>query len=153
MPGPKPGSTPRRVSSSLSKVSTPPATTTTPTPARTTKSSSKPAKIVHIKLPKEKLLRFPHEQQLRKASHAKASPLSTAKVITPDEPATIAAVKAEPDTTSASSRSKGSSSPTKDTNPDKPTTSKTGLKRELGAGVEEEDKDTTKTNPRKRPKA
>ncbi len=151
-PGPKPGSTPRRVSSSLSKVSTPPTTAATSTPGRAAKSS-KPSQIVHIKLSKDRLKAFPHEKHIRKAGHAKASPLSTSKVITPDDSTTsTTAVKAEPDSTPTSNGERNSASPVKDVKSEAPPATKTGVKRELGAGVEGDDKDKAKANPRKRAK-
>ena len=148
----KSGNTPRRISSSLSKVSTPPSTSTTTVPSRTNKSSSsKPSKIIPLKLPKNKLLQFPHGH-LRKGSQAKASPLSSSKVITPDESGTDVTVKNEPSSIPALQGDKGSRSPTKDTKSEKSSTSKTGVKRELGAGVEGDDSDKLKGNARKRPK-
>lgn len=151
-PGSKPGSTPRRVSSSLSKVSTPPATTTPSAPARANKSS-KPSKIVHIKLAKDRLLRFPHEQQFRKASQVKASPLSTSTVVTPDESTKPSVLQVEADSTpTLRGGGQDSASPAKDVKLETAAIPKVGVKRELGAGVEGDDQDKSKTNAKKRPK-
>ena len=151
-PGPKPGSTPRRVSSSLSKVSTPPTTALATAPSRAAKSS-KASRIVHFKLPRDQLQRFPHEQHIRKASHAKTSPLSTSKVITSEESTPSAAVKPDPDSTSTTNgHQDSSSSPVKDTKSEALPSSKSGTKREAGPGDEGDEKEKAKTNPRKRPK-
>lgn len=151
-PGSKPGSTPRRVSSSLSKVSTPPTTTIASAPTRANKSS-KPSKIVHIRLPKDRLLRFPYDQQPRKASQAKASPLSTSTVVTPDESTKSSTVQVEADSTpTLRGGGQDSTSPVKDVKSETVATPKAGVKRELGAGVEGDDQDKPKTNVKKRPK-
>lgn len=152
-PGPKSGSTTRRVSSSLSKVSTPQTNTPAPPPPPTRAAkSSKPSKIVRIKLPKDQLKVFPHEQRLRKSSHAKASPLSTSKVITSDNSTPSAAVKPEPDSTSTLSGEQDTESLVKDVKSEASTAPKTGVKRDFGALVEGDDNDKAKTNPRKRPR-
>lgn len=151
-PGPKPAGTPRRVSSSLSKVSTPPTTTNAFAATRANKSS-KLSKIVHIKLSKDRLLRFPHEHQIRKASQPKASPLSTSTVVTPDESTRSSAAQVEADSTpTLSEEQQDSTSPTKDIKSETVAPPKAGVKRELGAGVEADDQDTPKTNAKKRPK-
>ena len=150
-PGSKAATAPRRVSNSLSKVSTPP-TTTTPTPttnARPTKSS-KPSKVIHLKLSRDKLSRFPHEQIARKPTQPKKSPLSTSTTVPPDEPVTSAPIKSEPDNSTPSNGGGSPSSPVKDVKQEALLAPKAGVKRELEAGVESEDKDKTKNPPRKR---
>ncbi len=152
-PASKTATAPRRVSSSLSKVSTPP-TTATPTPATTARSTkpSKPSKVVNLKLPKDKLSRFPHEQPVRKSSQPKKSPLSTSTTVAPDEPAASAPIKSEQDSTPPSNESGSASSTAKDVKQEVLPTAKPGVKRELGTGTESEDKDKSKNSPRKRPK-
>ena len=147
-PGSKAATAPRRVSNSLSKVSTQP-TTTTPTPTTNARSikSSKPSKIVHLKLSRDKLSPFPHEQISRKPTQQKKSPLSTSTTVTPDEPVTSAPIKSEPDNPPPSNEGGSPSSPVKQEALPAP---KAGVKRELEAGVESEDKDKTKNPPRKR---
>ena len=153
MSGPKSGNTPRRAASALSKVSTPPTTAPAPPAARSAKSS-KPSKVVHIKLPRDQLKVFPHEQRLRKASHAKASPLSTSKVISSDESPPAAAVKPEPDSTSTLSGEHESASPVKDAQSEAASTTKTSIKRDFAASTEGDDssKDKAKTQTLKRRK-
>lgn len=150
-PGSKTATVPRRVSSTLSKVSTLPnvATPVATNNARPNKSS-KQSKVVSLKLSKAKLSRFPHEQPVRKPSQQKKSPLSTSTTVPPDEPATTAHIKSEPDNTSPSNESAPVSSPVKDVKQEGLPALKPGVKRELGAGVESEDKDKPKNPPRKR---
>ncbi|KAL6714091.1 hypothetical protein ACLMJK_008585 [Lecanora helva] len=150
-PGPKPGNTPRRTSSALSKVSTPPTTAAASTPARSAKST-KLSKVVHFKLPKDQLRQFPHEQHIKKASRAKASPLSTAKVITPDESVAPAIVKPEPDTTPAPNEDQDSAQPSKAGKSEGISASKAAKKKENGNAAEGDDKDKPKTNVKKRPR-
>lgn len=149
--GSKAAAAPRRVSSSLSKVSTPP---TTAPPIATTNArpvkSSKPSKVISFKLSKEKLSRFPHEQIARKSSQPKKSPLSTSTTVPPDEVATSAPIKSELDSTPTSNESGPASSPVKDVKQEDLSAPKPGVKRELGAGTESEDKDKSQNNPRKR---
>ena len=151
--GSKSATAPRRVSSSLSKVSTPP---TTATPVATTNARpikpSKPSKVVNLKLSKERLSRFPHDQIVRKTSQPKKSPLSTSTTVAPDEPATPAPSKSDPDNTTPSNESGPASSPVKEIKQEGPSAPKSGVKRELGAGIESDDKDKSKNPPRKRPK-
>ena len=150
-PGPKPGNTPRRVSSSLSKVSTPPATAAASTSARSAKSS-KPSRVVHFKLSKDQLRQFPHEEQIKKAGRAKASPLSTSKVITPDDPTTSTAVKPDPETTPTLNEEQIPAVTPKAAKSEASSASKTAAKKEVGAGTEGDDKDKAKTNVKKRPR-
>ena len=150
-PGSKTATGPRRVSSSLSKVSTPPSTATpTATPNARPIKPSKPSKVVKFKLSKDKLSRFPHEQIVRKSSQPKKSPLSTSTTVPPDEPATSAPIKSEPDNTPSSNESGPVSSPAKDVKQEGRPAPKSGVKRELEAGVESDDKDKAKNPPRKR---
>ena len=142
---------PRRTSSSLSKVSTPPTTAppTVATNARPNKTS-KPSKVVNLKLSKDKLSRFPHEQIVRKSNPPKKSPLSTSTVVTPDEPVAAAPIKSEPDKTTPSNESGSASSPAQDVKEDGVPAPKSGVKRELGAGTESDEKDKSKNPARKR---
>lgn len=150
-PGSKTATASRRVSSSLSKVST---LATAATPVATTNTRpikpSKPSKVVHLKLSKDKLSLFPHEQAPRKPNQPKKSPLSTSTIVPPDEPAKPAPIKSEPENTSPSNESGPASSPIKDVKPEGLPALKPGIKRELEAGVESEDKDKPKNAPRKR---
>ena len=150
--GPKPANTPRRISSSLSKVSTPP-TTAPATTTNTTRpsKSSKQSKVIQFKLSKEVLSSFPHET-LRKPGQKKASPLSTSTVITPDEPAASATVKSESEPVPVVKGETPAASPAKDIKQEGLPGPKTGAKRELGAGVESDSKEKPKANPRKRPR-
>ena len=149
--GSKAAAATRRVSSSLSKVSTPP---TTAPPIATTNARpvkpSKPSKVISLKLSKDKLSRFPHEQIARKSSQPKKSPLSTSTTVPPDEVATPAPIKPELDKTPTSNESGPASSPVKDVKQEGLSPPKPGVKRELGAGTESEDKDKSQNNPRKR---
>ena len=148
-PASKTTTAPRRASSALSKVSTPP---TTATPTSTTNArpnkTSKPSKVVNLKLSKDKLSRFPHEQIVRKSNPPKKSPLSTSTIVTPDEPA--APIKSEPDKTTPSNESGPALSPVQDVKEDGVPAPKSGVKRELGAGTESDDKDKSKNSARKR---
>ena len=155
-PGSKSATAPRRVSSSLSKVSTPP-TTATATATTNTKPTkpTKASKVVNLKLSKEKLSRFPHERIVRKSSQQKKSPLSTSTTVPSDEPATLAPIKSEPENSPPSppSNESGRASPlAKDVKQEGLPASKAGVKRELGAGTESDDKDKSKNSPRKRVK-
>ncbi|KAL9134217.1 MAG: hypothetical protein Q9175_004603 [Cornicularia normoerica] len=150
-PGSRTATAPRRVSSSLSKVSTPPSTATPTTTANARPIKPlKPSKVVNLKLSKDKLTRFPHEQIVRKSSQPKRSPLSTSTTVPPDEPAISAPIKSEPDNSPPSNESGPTSSPVKDVMQEGLPAPKTGVKRELGAGVESDDKDKPKNPPRKR---
>ncbi|CAF9934455.1 MAG: hypothetical protein ALECFALPRED_005953 [Alectoria fallacina] len=150
-PGSKTATAARRVSSSLSKVSTP---SNTATPVATTNARpikpSKPSKVVNLRLPRDMLSRFPHEQTVRKVTQPKKSPLSTSTIVAPDEPTASAPIKTEPDHTTPSTESGSSSSPVKDVKQEGLPALKSDVKRELGAGVESEDKDKPKNPPRKR---
>lgn len=146
MPGPskQPGSV-RRVSSSLSKVSTPP----TAAPARSSKVSN-PSKIVRLKLHKEALSAFPpYIQSVTKIKQAQSSP-STKTKATPSKASTSSApIKLETDTNSSiGGGPDDSNSPTKDAKQE----FKAGVKRELGSGIEGDTQSKAKSNPRKRPR-
>ena len=83
----------------------------------------------------------------------KASPLSQTTNVTQDEPVAITKVKSESESTPPSKQEEdGQSSPAVDIKGENLAEPKTGDKRELGAGVDSDEKDKTKTNPRKRPK-
>lgn len=148
-----PPKTALRRASSLSKVSTPPATTSTssPTPTRPSKSS-KPSKVVRLPLSGKLLSRWPHEQTIRKASQAKASPLSQSTIVTPDEPSTSTPLRSEPDPKPTKKVEETHVTPAKDIKVEKKPDAKTGTKREDEAVVEGDDKEKSKANPRKRPK-
>lgn len=154
-PGQKTTATNLRRASSLSKVSTPPATATPSSPALSrTSKASKPSKIVRLSLSKHLLSRWPHEKNTRKPNQAKASPLSQSTIVAPDELPTTTPVKSEPEP-KPKSASKGEGEqvpPAKDLKEETKAEPKTGMKREAGAGVEGDDKEKSKANPRKRPK-
>lgn len=149
---PKSANPPRRASSSLSKVSTPTST------ARTSKPS-KPSRIVRLKLPSPILSRFPHEQITHKGAPTKASP-STPKTIAPLEPATPAETKAvikpepkaKPTPTPVSTVPTIKPSPAEDSSQKGLPGPKTGVKRELGAGVEGATKSRARPGPKKKAK-
>ena len=142
----------RRASSSLSKVST-------PTSITRTSKSSKPTRIVQLKLPSAILSRYPHEHAARKAAARKASP-STPNPIAPIEPATPAEIEAEvksepkikPTSTPAPTVSNIKPSPAEESSQKGPLGPKTGAKRELGAGVEGTSKSRARPGPKKKAK-
>ena len=135
----------RRGSTSLSKVSTPPAT------ARSGKGS-KSSLIVKLSLSPSKLSHFPHERPPRKAPPSKASTAPPPPTPTLTEKVKVVASKAEPI----------SSPPT--TQPDIPETPpdkvaskgilgpKAGTKRELGDGVDDSAKSKARPGPKKKQK-
>ncbi|KAL2055742.1 hypothetical protein ABVK25_003986 [Lepraria finkii] len=151
---PKSATTLRRVSS-LSKVLTPPTSTPTsgPASARPTKSS-KPSKIIRLSLPKDFLSGLPHEETVAKTSKAKAkaSPLSQSTTVASDEPITSTIVKSELDATPTIKEEATQASPAVGIKVESSSDRKPGDKREYGAGVEGDDKEKPKTNPRKRPR-
>lgn len=144
-PGTKQATAVRRFSSSLSKVSTPP---TTPTSTIITRPSkpSKQSKIIHFNLSKDVLSRFPHDQAPRKSSHLKKSPLSTSTTVASGEPV---AVKSDPESTTVI-KGEAAPSPAKAIKAEDGQGPMTGEKRELGTGVDGDEK--AKANPRKRPR-
>lgn len=144
MPGPsKQSGSVRRVSSSLSKVSTPPTTA----PARPSKASN--SKIVHLRLSKDVLLAFPHDQSVPKARLAQSSPITKTKSAPMKASTSSVPVRSETDTNSSA----GGGPDDKHSHPkDVKQESKTGVKRELGSGAEGDSQSKSKSNPRKRPR-
>ena len=135
----------RRVSSTLSKVSTPPSTT------RPTKAT-KPSRIIQLKLTSTLLAQFPHEKTTRKSSQTKSSSASTPIPATSNDKASLVEVKSETKPSPAPSApenppisvtdmiQKGSSGP------------KTGVKREAGESLDDGTKSKTRPGPKKRQK-
>lgn len=135
----------RRVSSTLSKVSTPPSVT------RPSKSS-KQSKIVCLKLSSSALLRFPHEKGTRKSTQTKPPPPSIPIPTVPNEKVKPVGVKSEPKTPPAPIRTEVPSPPTDNTNQKPAIGPKTGTKRELGEGVDDSGKSKARPGPKKRQK-
>lgn len=135
----------RRVSSTLSKVSTPPST------ARPSKTS-KPSKVIQLKLTSALLARFPHEKIARKPSQSKSSSTSTPVPVVSNEKASSAEVKSETKTSPAPGVPEIPLIPTVDMNQKGPLVSKTGVKRELGEGVDDNAKSKSRPGPKKRQK-
>jgi len=145
---PKQAGSVRRVSSSLSKVSTPP----TSAPARPSKST-KPSKFVQLKLSPETLSTFPRDETTQTTSQAKTSPKATTKSVPSTAPTPPARVKSEADTSSSQGGGRDDTqSPTKDVKQEGQNGGRTDTKRALGAGVEGDDPAKAKANPRKRPR-
>lgn len=135
----------RRVSSTLSKVSTPPST------ARPTKAT-KPSKVIQLKLTPTLLAQFPHEKTTRKSSQNKSSSTSTPIPAASNDKASLVEVKSETKPSPAPSApenppifvvdmiQKGSSGP------------KTGMKREAGESLDDSAKSKSRPGPKKRQK-
>lgn len=142
---PSKGTTQRRVSSPLSKVST---------PASTEKGSksSKPSRVIKLKVPNARLSRFPHESTPSKSVPKKKSPLSTNTLATPSDPPHLEETKSESNDTLALASSKTVPPPAEETVKNEPSSPKTGTKRELGAGVEEPVKVRARPGPKKKPR-
>ncbi|MCJ1464937.1 hypothetical protein MMC07_003552 [Pseudocyphellaria aurata] len=135
----------RRVSSTLSKVSTPPST------ARPTKAS-KPSKVIQLKLTSTLLARFPHEKPSRKPSQSKSSSTSTPVPGVTNEAASSTEVKSETKTSPAPSATEIPSIPAVDITPKGSSGPKVGVKRELGEGVDDNAKSKSRPGPKKRQK-
>ena len=147
---PKQGATHRRVSNPSSKAAS------TPASAEKAPKSSKPTRLITIKLPKARLTRFPHEPTPPKSVPKKKSPLSTSTLATPAEPPAQEKPKSEPKSDSSETPT---SAPPKPATPSaqepvkkEPSSPKTGSKRELGAGVEEPVKVKARPGPKKKPR-
>lgn len=143
---PKKDGTQRRASGSASKVAA-------PASAEKASKSSKPSQIIRLKLPKATLAGFPHEPTPSKSMPKKKSPLSTSTLAAPsdpppqDEPSKESEVTTSPPVVKPETSS--GESPTKK----EPSSPKTGMKRELGAGVEEPVKVRARPGPKKKPRA
>ena len=151
---PKSATALRRVSS-LSKVSSSQTTTPVPSPASTRPGkSAKPSKIVRLSIPKDFLSGLSPQETLVKPSKtkAKASPLSQSTTIASEEPATSTSVKSELDPTPILKEEAAQALPAVDVKAESSSDPKPGDKREHGTGVDGDDKEKAKTNPRKRPK-
>lgn len=135
----------RRVSSTLSKVTTPPST------ARPTKAS-KPSKVIQLKLTSALLARFPHEKVPRKPSQSKSPPASTPNPAFPSEKASTVEVKSETKTSPAPSVPEIPPVPVVDMSQKGSSVPKTGVKRELGEGVDDSAKSKSRPGPKKRQK-
>ncbi|MDI1490143.1 MAG: hypothetical protein OHK93_001343 [Ramalina farinacea] len=136
------GGSRQRVPSSLSKVSTPPVTSS---PKQT--KTSKPSLIVQLKLQPKLLRRFtssspstePEVPKVQKLTISKNQPVEKLKVEKPDDDLLSAGTSGRRD--SSDDRSKGDEGNVK-----------VGQKRELGAGVTNDETTKPKAAQRKRPK-
>ncbi|KAL8832708.1 MAG: hypothetical protein Q9191_000109 [Dirinaria sp. TL-2023a] len=135
----------RRVSSSLSKVSNAPS-------SEKASKSSKPTRIIRLKLPKTQLSKFPHEPSLSKSVPKKKSPLSKSTLAAPPEPPSHEETKSDSTDTQAPVNPKAEQLSTEDTVKKEPSSPKTGDKRPLGAGVEEPVKQRARPGPKKKPR-
>lgn len=145
---PKQAGSVRRVSSSLSKVSTP----RTSALARPSKST-KPSKIVQLKLSPETLSAFPRDEITQTTGQTKTSPKATTKAFQSTALTPPTRLKFEADTSSSQGGDRDDSqSPVKDIKQEGQNGVKTDTKRALGAGVEGDDPAKAKANPRKRPR-
>ena len=95
---------------------------------------------------------FPHERTLVRSTKAKASPLSQSTTVATDEKVTITKVKPEPKSALCLKQEEAQPSPGADIKAENAIEPKTGEKRELGTGIDSDDKDKLKNNSRKRPK-
>ena len=139
----------RRMPSSLSKVSTPPSTSSSKQ-----SKSSKPNLIVQLKLPKEYLSQFPHDYSSTGESiETKPISSSTTKPTVSTGSASSAPGKSESDAslsaTGAGDENHSSDSKLKQGDTNNP---KAGVKREIDAGVAGDEKPKPKPAQRKRPK-
>ena len=148
MAPPKQGSGQRKSSSSLPKTSTPPSTEKNSRP-------SKPTKIVHLQLPKPSLLLFPHDPIAQKSVPKKKSPLSistSAPARDPTPPPESKSDSNEAPLPPPSISTKVELKITEDPVKKESASPKTGLKRELGTGMEETMKAKGKPGPKKKPR-
>lgn len=142
----KSASSARRVSSTAPKVSTPPSTTR---PSKTSKQS----KIIQLKLSSLLLARFPHEKCTKKSAPPK--PSSTPAPIAPapsNEKSAVVDIKTEIKSSPAPSPPDIHVPSVIDANQKGATGPKTGMKRELGEGVEENPKSKSRPGPKKKQK-
>ncbi|MCJ1267334.1 hypothetical protein MMC22_007219 [Lobaria immixta] len=135
----------RRVSSTLSKVSTPPSTARTP-------KASKPSKVIQLKLTSALLAEFPHEKIARKPSQTKSSSTSTVTPAVSNDKVTLAEVKSETKTSPAPSAPEIPPIPAVDMSQKGSSGPKTSVKRELGEGVDDGAKSKSRPGPKKRQK-
>lgn len=142
----KSASSARRVSSTAPKVSTPPST------ARPSKTS-KQSKIIQLKLSSTLLARFPHEKPTKKPVPPKPSstpaPIAAAAS---NEKSAVVDIKTEIKSSPAPSLPEISVPSVIDANQKGATGPKTGMKRELGEGVEENPKSKSRPGPKKKQK-
>lgn len=128
------------------KVPTPPST------ARPSKTS-KQSKIIQLKLSSALLARFPHEKPTKKPAPPKASSTPTPIATAPsDEKPTVVDIKTEIKLSPAPSPPGISVPSVIDANQKGATGPKTGMKRELGEGVEENPKSKSRPGPKKKQK-
>ena len=135
----------RRVSSSLSKVSAAPS-------SEKVSKSSKPSRIIQLRLPKSRLLQFPYDPSLLKTVPKKKSPLSKSTLAAPPEPPSQEDTKSDSTDTLAPVIPKSEASPAEDTVKNEPPSPKAGDKRPLGEGVEEPVKQRARPGPKKKPR-
>jgi hypothetical protein len=107
-----------------------------------------------LSIPKDFLSGLSPQETLVKPSKtkAKASPLSQSTTIASEEPATSTSVKSELDPTPILKEEAAQALPAVDVKAESSSDPKPGDKREHGTGVDGDDKEKAKTNPRKRPK-
>lgn len=133
----------RRGPSSLSKVSTPPA------PARSSKGS-KSSMMIRLKIPKSLLSRYPHDSPSPPEVQSKAVSPS----IKPESENTPSADAAVPITVAPTPKPEASdsSSTAKTDSKAASSTTKIGVKRELGEGIEGDSKIKGRPGPKKKVK-
>lgn len=142
----KAASSARRVSSTAPKVSTPPST------ARPSKTS-KQCKIIQLKLSSLLLARFPHEKPTRKTAPPKPSSTPAPIAAAPsNEKSAVVDIKTEIKSSPAPSPPDVPVHSVVDANQKGATGPKTGMKRELGEGVEENPKSKSRPGPKKKQK-
>ena len=136
----------RRVPSTAPKVSTPPST------ARPSKTS-KQSKIIQLKLSSALLARFAHEKPTKKPAPPKPSSAPTPIAAAPsNEKSAVVDIKTEIKSSPAPSPPAVSVPSVIDANQKGATGPKTGMKRELGEGVEENPKSKSRPGPKKKQK-
>lgn len=142
----KSASSARRVPSTAPKVSTPPST------ARPSKTS-KQSKIIQLKLSSTLLAGFPHEKASKKAAPPKPSSTPAPIAAAPsNEKSAVVDIKQEIKSSPAPSPPEISVPSVIDANQKGAAGPKTGMKRELGEGVEENPKSKSRPGPKKKQK-
>lgn len=144
----KSASSARRVSATARKVSTPPLST-----ARPSKASTKQSKIIQLKLSSPLLARFPHEKPTKKPALPKHSSTPVPIVAAPsNEIPAVVDIKTEIKSSPAPSPPEIHVPSVIDANQKGATGPKTGMKRELGEGIEENLKSKSRPGPKKKQK-
>ena len=143
---PKQGAGQRRVSSSLSKASG-------PAPSEKASKPTKPSHMIKFKLPKVRLLQFPHESSPSKSVPKKKSPLSKSTLAAPPDPPSQQGTHSESLETPMPATTKSEPSSSEGTVKNEPSSPKAGDKRPHGTGVEEPKKERARPGPKKKPRA